>query len=458
VLTLIVTGIMSFTSYQNAVQLVNSANQVRQTNELLDALTDISTILAEAESRQWRYVLFGDGAELEQYQRAIVQLRPLLNQLRPPLADTDIQRQRLAKLEQLVYQRLDLFDQAIERYEGYPLGITSTDPLIIQYQTNLDDIRQIIRELESEEEKILAVQINQVRATSRARMLIEPIAAFISLMILIGVFTLLYRQLQKRQTAEALQRALAQEKELSELKLELFSMVSHEFRTPLSLILGSSQLLEDSLKNSREPVWLKNLHRIQASAKGMTQLLNDILTLARADAGKLEFEPAWIEIQTFCLNLLEDFQITNMEQRSLSFQQIGDRTHACVDEKILYSILVNLLSNATKYSAANSTVYFTLISQSDGVSFEIQDEGIGIPLEDQQYLYEPFWRGSHVKEIRGTGLGLAIVKKFVELHDGEIQLESQVGAGTRFTVKLPQGRSKFPPPGATSAPLPKTYR
>ncbi len=438
ILTLIVTGVMSFTSYQNSVQLVNSANQVRQTNEMLDALNDISALLADAELRHWRYVIFNDVQELEQYHSVIQRLDPTLYQLDIYVSDTLLQAQRLQSLKDLIDERLIIFQRAIAQYGGRPDEIVATDSLIIQSQRNLREIQSLIADLEHEEEQIIADQLEDVRTNSRTRMLIEPIGALLTFSIVVGVFILLYRQLSKRQLAEAIQQSLAQEKELSELKLHLFSMVSHEFRTPLSLILGSSQLLEESLKDMVEPARLKNLYRIQTSAKTMTQLLNDILMLARADAGKLEYNPKWLEIQTFCLNLIEDFQIFSHARRSLSFQQKGDRTHAYLDEKLMYSILSNILSNAVKYSPDDSTIYFTLIDEQDAIVFQIRDEGIGIPPADLEKMYEPFNRGSNAREIRGTGLGLAVVRKCLALHQGDIKVQSEVGVGTSFTIKISQ--------------------
>jgi signal transduction histidine kinase len=438
ILTLVVTGAMSITSYQNSVQLVNSANQVRQTNEMLDALNDTSSILADAELRQWRYVIFNDPKELEIYQHTITRLEPTLERLSNSLGDTPTQSQRLHELNRLIQERLQIFEAAIARYSGQDNEIVATDPLIIQGQRNLDQIQQVLAALEQEEEELIAVQISAVQSNSKVRMLIEPVGTVLTFSILVGVFSLLYRQLSKRQQAEAQQQVLAQEQELSALKLELFSMVSHEFRTPLSLILGSSQLLEESLKDCVEPSRLKNLYRIQSSAKTMTQLLNDILVLARADAGKLEYSPKWLELQTFCLNLIEDFQVFSHSRRSLSFQQKCDRTHAYVDEKLLYSILSNLLSNAVKYSAADSTIYFTLSDRPDAVLFNIQDQGIGIPKDELENMYEPFNRGSNAREIRGTGLGLAVVRKCLALHHGDITVHSEVGIGTQFTITIPQ--------------------
>jgi signal transduction histidine kinase len=185
-----------------------------------------------------------------------------------------------------------------------------------------------------------------------------------------------------------------------------------------------------------EPQHLKNLHRIQSAAKLINQQLNDLLTVARADAGRMEFNPVPLEMQTFCLNLIEDFQAFSDTQRTIQFTKRGQSTHAMVDEKLLYSILSNLLSNALKYSDPQSTVYFLMICESYAVTFQIRDEGVGISLEDQQTLYELFSRGKNVQDRAGSGLGLAVVKRCVDLHQGRITVESQVGDGTTVTVKL----------------------
>jgi signal transduction histidine kinase len=436
--SLLVTGLMSYTSYQNSVELVNSARQAQQTNEILDALTDISALLADAESRQWNYILFNDPDELARYQTTVARLQIVLEQLRQPLGDTEIQQQRLSELDALIQERLRLFAEAIVVYSDEGRFPAATDPLLTRARSNLIQIRQITTELEEKEEDLIADKIASVSASSRLRMLIEPVGTLLTFSILLGVFGLLYRQLQQRQRAEAAQKALAQEKELGELKLQLFSMVSHEFRTPLSLIMGSSQLMETSLKDIVEPSHLKSVYRIQSAAKVMTQLLNDILMISRADAGALEFNPKSIEIQTFCLNLIEEFQVSHACQQTLTFEQKGDRTHAIVDEKLLYSILSNLLSNAAKFSPPDSIIRITMNSQAEALTFQIQDQGIGIAEADISYFYEPFIRGKNVAGIKGTGLGLAVVQRCVALHQGTIHLKRQTDCGTTFIVTIPQ--------------------
>jgi signal transduction histidine kinase len=437
IITLLVTGAMSVTSLQNSVQLVDSIDQAQQTNDLLDALTDVSALLADAESRQWSYILFDDPNELIQYRNAVSRLKSVLRQLRPPLADTRIQQQRLDILEDLIDERLQLFEQAIARYGGRQTNISPIDPFITQTQSNLNQIRHVIAALEEKEEDIIEVQLEEVSANSRIRMVLEPVGTVITFSILLGVFGLLYRQLLQRQRAEAAQQALIQEKELSDLKLQVFSMVSHEFRTPLSLILGSAQLLGESLKDQIEPARLKNLYRIQSATKAMTQLLNDVLTVARADAGKLEFNPKWIEIQTFCLNLIEDFQVLHPSNQSLSFTHKGDQIYAYVDEKLLYSILNNLLSNAAKFSHPNSTIYFEVTSEADFLRFQVKDEGIGIPDDECSEIYAPFYRGSNVSETKGTGLGLSVVQHCLNMHGGVLSISSDIDVGTIVTVTIP---------------------
>jgi signal transduction histidine kinase len=243
----------------------------------------------------------------------------------------------------------------------------------------------------------------------------------------------------KRQQVEMQQQKLLQDKELSELKLDFFSMVSHEFRTPLSIILGSVQLLDAEGQRPIEPRKLhNNLRRIQSSARLMTKMLTDILLVMRAEAGKLECRPELIDLEAFCLNLVEDLQLSNESNCTIKLDRQGERTHAELDEKLLYSILSNLLSNALKYSSKGGEVYFKFHCQPDEVMFEVTDRGIGIPPEDLRTLYQPFQRSSNVGKITGSGLGLAVVKRCIDLQQGQIEVNSAIGVGTTFVVKIPQ--------------------
>jgi signal transduction histidine kinase len=434
-MALLLVGAVSLVSYQNAKQLMESSRQVRHTNAVLQSLTDISTSLIEAESGRWRYRLLQDQQDLERSRQSIADLNLQTNQLQTSLSGVATQQQDISLLTQLVAEQISLLQESLTSPESES-DVQSV--LFAQLKENRDDIHQVIRELRATEQALLQAQMDDSRANLQSRMIIEIIGTALTFIILAGVYALLYQQMLKRQQAEDLQRRLEQQKELSEMKLQFFSMVSHEFRTPLSLILGSAQLLADNLKPVLEPTKLKNLSRIQLAAKSMVQLLNDMLTLARADAGRLEFNPNWVEIQTFCLNLIEEVEVFHLSQRSIQLSQQGAATHAWIDEKLLYSTLSNLLSNAIKYSAPDSTVSFILQCHPDHIMFQIKDQGIGIPPEDLARLYDPFSRGRNARAILGTGLGLAIVKKCLDAHQGKISVESQVGKGSTFTVTIPQ--------------------
>jgi len=244
-----------------------------------------------------------------------------------------------------------------------------------------------------------------------------------------------------RKQAEEIHLALQKEKELSQLQRRFFSMVSHEFRTPISTILLSAQSLENSHNRWSSEKILKNLRRIQASAKHTIQLLEDILTINRAETGKLEFNPKRIYLERFCRHLVEDMQLIAGNTCQITFVSQGEVKEADMDEKLLHSILDNLLSNAIKYSGEGGHINFSLICYQEEVIFQICDEGIGIPLEDIPHLFNPFYRGTNVGSIPGTGLGITVVKKCLDLHRGKIALQSKVGVGTTVTVTIPRTSS-----------------
>jgi PAS domain S-box-containing protein len=251
-------------------------------------------------------------------------------------------------------------------------------------------------------------------------------------------------------------KALQREKELSTVKSSFVAMTSHEFRTPLTAISSSTDLLERYQNRLSPEKQQAHLYRIKSAVGRMTQMLNDILLMSEAEAGKLQFNPAPLNLLKFCRHLVEDVQPTAKKQQVIHFTYRSDGTLAgqdideiekirfdflsalaLWDEKLLRQILSNLLSNALKYSPEGSTVQFDFTAKDDRVIFQIQDQGIGIPPTDQSRLFEAFHRANNVGTIQGTGLGLAIVKQCVDLHRGEITFTSEVGKGTRFIVTLP---------------------
>ena len=252
------------------------------------------------------------------------------------------------------------------------------------------------------------------------------------------------RDITERKRLDEIWLALEREKELSALKTRFFSMASHEFRTPLSTALAAAQVLENSQQEwDNTEKRLRNLHRIQDSVRNMVQLLDDILTINRAETGKLAFNPKPLALEAYCRHFVEEMQLSAGNLHQLTFSCQGNSQHVALDEKLLRSMLSNLLSNAIKYSPQGGNISFSLEFQSDNLIIQVQDQGIGILLEDQKQLFEPFHRGKNVKTISGTGLGLVVVKKCVDLHQGNISIRSEVGRGTTCVINIPLKSKPF---------------
>lgn len=240
-----------------------------------------------------------------------------------------------------------------------------------------------------------------------------------------------------KQTEAELREALEKEREISELRSSFVSLVSHVLRTPLATIQSSAELLEHYSKTWLDEKKERHLKRIQEAVNQMNQLINDTLTISTAKPRELNFQPSPMDLVTFCGEIVESIRMSIHPHHEIAFVTRCDRTDAQMDEKLIGHIITNLLSNAIKYSPKGGTVQFELACTDSLATFCIQDSGIGIPQEDINKLFESFHRASNVGTIRGTGLGLAIVKRCVDLHGGEITVESEVGVGSTFTVTLP---------------------
>nr|WP_290226996.1 ATP-binding protein [Trichocoleus desertorum] len=254
--------------------------------------------------------------------------------------------------------------------------------------------------------------------------------------------------LSRHRAESAVRKALQKEKEIGEIRARFVSVVSHEFRNPLSTILFSAELLEKYEAKLSNDKRLTYLQRIQAAVKRMSQLLDNVLAIGATDAGRLTCHPVPLDLNQFCLDLIEDIKFSLGGEHQIIFKHHAySRTEElednlpCLDANLLQHILANLLSNALKYSPPESSINFDLSYQPHeapkAVILQIQDRGIGIPVDDQAQLFSPFHRGTNVSNIAGTGLGLSIVKQCVESHSGTIQVISEVGVGTTFIVTIP---------------------
>lgn len=245
----------------------------------------------------------------------------------------------------------------------------------------------------------------------------------------------LEKQVQDR-TAELLE-SLQREKELNEVKSRFVSLASHEFRTPLSTILTSLNLLERYQAASQTVKRQKHVDRIRSSVKMLTQIINDFLSLDRLEQGKIDSEKEAFNLSELMFQVKDELGAILKPGQEIVLQ-VPDMPEVNLNPKLVKNILINLGANAVKYSPEKKPIHLGCELSEQAVILHVRDEGIGIPDKDQKKLFTMFFRASNVGDIQGTGLGLNIVRKYVDLMGGEISVESQVGVGTAFHIHLPQ--------------------
>ncbi len=235
-----------------------------------------------------------------------------------------------------------------------------------------------------------------------------------------------------------LKHALSKERELNELKSRFLSMASHEFKTPLSTVLSSAELIELYTDTGQQPKRERHINRIRDAVNQLTDVLNDFLSLTQLEQGEIQVAPRPIDLIAHLSTGIEasEGQLKRGQQIVLEAPTEA-RPRIVTDPKLLRHVLMNLLSNAAKYSPEGSPVTVRLSTAPETVTIAVIDTGIGIPEEDQPHLFDRFFRANNVENIKGTGLGLNIVNHYVQLLGGSVTFTSTLREGTTFTVALP---------------------
>lgn len=243
------------------------------------------------------------------------------------------------------------------------------------------------------------------------------------------------RTAELKQAQDGLRRALEKERELHALKGRFVSMASHEFRTPLSTIMGSIDLI-GRYASADERVE-KHVKRIRSKVRELTAMLNEFLSLERIEQGVVLVQPADIDVVHQCIEQIEELRGLAKSGQRIDYDHDGSERMVTTDPQMLGHVITNLVSNAVKYSPAGTPVLLRSRIADGRLIITVTDQGVGIPPEDQQHLFERFFRGSNVMTIQGTGLGLNIVRRYLDLLGGTIEFTSKPGE-TIFTVNLPQ--------------------
>lgn len=231
--------------------------------------------------------------------------------------------------------------------------------------------------------------------------------------------------------------ALNKERQLNELKSRFLSMASHEFKTPLSTVLSSTELVGLYTHTEQQPKRERHLERIKDAVAQLTEVLNDFLSLSQLEQGEIKAETRSIDLHALLSVSIEASEGQLQPGQKVTLQTVDGPTQLFTDSKLLRHILINLLSNAAKYSPTGSDILLSSHTVADRLHLSVTDYGIGIQEEDRPYIFDRFYRGQNVENIKGTGLGLNIVAHYCDLLGGTISFISTPGSQTTFTVELP---------------------
>lgn len=238
---------------------------------------------------------------------------------------------------------------------------------------------------------------------------------------------------ERKRTEEDLHTALEREKELNELKTRFVSMASHEFRTPLSTVLSSAYLIEKYSSSDDQPKRERHLQRIISSVNMLTDILNDFLSQGKIEEGKIRVRFNRFNIQELVVAINEEIKNNLKPKQKITYAHEGD-TDTLLDASLLKHIIMNLISNASKFSPEGSVLEIKTTNKNNLLTLSVKDNGIGISKDDQAHLMERFFRGTNAANIQGTGLGLHIVSKYAELMNGSVTCKSELEKGTEFII------------------------
>jgi len=258
-----------------------------------------------------------------------------------------------------------------------------------------------------------------------------------------SVFCVVQDVTEQKKAEMQLQRSLAKERELGQLKSRFVSMASHEFRTPLTSILSSVSLIDMLNDKGKLAGQKKYIRRIESSVENMTTILNDFLSLEKLESGKVVLQTNEVTLNEFIAELKDDVAPMLKEDQHLLHEHEG-ATMARLDPHLMKNILLNLLSNAIKYSPNGSEVKVKSNLTNNHLCIEVIDQGIGIPKDEQKHMFTRFFRANNASNIKGTGLGLTIVKRYLDLMNGTIDFTSVENQGTTFTINIPGARINVP--------------
>lgn len=244
------------------------------------------------------------------------------------------------------------------------------------------------------------------------------------------------RTAELAKATKAIEIAYEREKELNALKSRFVSLASHEFRTPLSTIMGSAELIARYAGSGEQDKIVRHVERIVTKVRDLTAILNDFLSFERVEQGDVSAQPEEVDIVHMCIGLIEELRGGAKAGQALEYDHTSDERSIIIDRSMTLNALTNLMTNAIKYSPENSPIILRTSIANNILTASVIDRGIGIPEEDLPYLFDPFFRAQNAGTVQGTGLGLHLVKRYMDMVRGEVKYSTTPGNGSTFTIRI----------------------
>ena len=405
-------------------------------------------------------MLPGNSVYKKEYNKELQRFEALFNYASIGILVTNQQGQIVLindfALTQFGYDRDDLVGEYIERLlpkrfrdrhvghrnhynhhpQSRPMGI-GLDLFAVRKDGTEFPVEISLSQYEHEEGSFVIAYINNITERKKAEEKIEKLNNELEHKISERTQQLTTALEQLEHSKQEVMAALDKEKELSELKSRFVSMASHEFRTPLSTILSSAFLVNQYTTEADQPKRSKHIQRIISSVTLLTEVLNDFLSVGKIEEGGVQVRSITFDIVQHINGTIQELQDIVQEGQQITYDHQG-ATSVNLDPSLLKHILLNLLGNAIKFSGKHTVIAVHTEHTGNSVILKVKDAGIGISQEDQQHLFERFFRGNNVSNIQGTGLGLHIVSRYAELMNGNITCDSVLNEGTTFTVTFRQ--------------------
>jgi PAS domain S-box-containing protein len=405
-------------------------------------------------------MLYGNNLYKKEYDKELERFEALFNFASIGILVTNRQGEIVLindfALDQFGYQRDELIGETIERLmpmrfrgrheehrthfndnpQSRPMGI-GMDLFAVKKDGSEFTVEVSLSQYRHDEGEFVISYINNITERKKTEEKLEKMHNELEQKIAERTQQLTHALEQLELSKQEVMIALNKEKELSELKSRFVSMASHEFRTPLSTILSSAFLVNQYVNTEDQPKRSKHIQRIISSVTLLTEVLNDFLSVGKIEEGGVTVRSNTFDIQQHTTAIIQEMQELVQEGQKIVYEHKGP-IKVKLDPSLIKHILLNLLGNAIKFSGKHGVIRVNTCQKGHIVKLEVSDSGIGISEEDQQHLFERFFRGTNVSNIQGTGLGLHIVSKYAELMNGTITCKSELNKGTTFTVTFLQ--------------------